>query len=196
MKNRNWRYFDALARHSTVRLVAIASSICILAGCSGKIYTVKNPEFVDGMTEGVLFYGYKPVEKKIILDRIRHAKTGDITHSSYEPSNSAKYCRPQVKKVTVAEPDYNTVYAVKYDPQLFETSKFSVELDKGMLKSVNSESTPGPKSAVESLQGLVDVRSSIQGAVDAADDAAAEIMAANIIGTQPHPTPITCSASK
>ena len=101
-----------------------------------------------------------------------------------------------VKTLKVAVPDYDTLYAIKYDPQLFETSKFSVELENGMLKSVNSESTPGPKTAVEILQGLADVRKSIIGAAEAADDAAADDVKANVIGKQPRSTPITCSASE
>lgn len=178
------------------KLIAIATLIVTLCGCSGRVYTVKNPTFTDGQTEGVLFYGYKPDEMEIVLDRIRHPKTGDISHSSYDASDSEKYCRPVVKTVKVAVPDYDTVYAIKYDPQLFETSKFSVELDNGMLKSVNSESTPGPTGAVELLQGLVDVRGSIIGAIEAADAKAADKMVENIDGTQPASMPITCSASE
>jgi hypothetical protein len=127
------------------------------AGCSGKIYTVRAPEFKNNKTEGVLFYGYKIKEKSLVLDRIRNTKTGEITHSMYEPKDSSKYCAPNIKKQKVVVADYETMYAIKYKPGWFETNKFSVELEKGMLKSVNSESTPGIKNAVESLQGIVDI---------------------------------------
>ena len=134
-----------------------------LYGCSGTVYTVQDPQFKaekegeDKRIKGVLFYGYKPVTKKITLDRIRNLKTGNITHTMYTDPSSPNYCRPATKEVKTIEADYDTVYSVYYEPGLFETNKFSVQLEKGTLKAVNSESTPGLKVAVESLQGLVDV---------------------------------------
>jgi len=179
-----------------MKLLLVGAWVVLLAGCSGKIYTVQTPQFVDGKTEGVLFYGYKAVEKKTVLDRIRHTKTGNITHSMYETPGTAKYCSPQIKLKTVMVADYSTQYAIKYEPGLFETNKFSVELDKGMLKSVNSESTPGLKTAVESLQGLVDISQDIlSGFVNAAEVDSAKAMN-SVLGNAPQSTPIKCSTNQ
>ena len=131
----------------------------LLSACTGKIVTTR----IDGLSvgesvDGVVYYGYKMVEKKSLRDRIRQEKTGEITHSMYEPVNSDKYCEPQVEVEMVAVADYSQPFVVDYKPAFFETRKFSVTLDKGMLSAVNSESTPGPKAAVESLQGLLTAR--------------------------------------
>lgn len=178
------------------KTLTILAALLTLTACSGRIYTVQNPTFVNGQTEGVLFYGYKVREKKVLLDRIRHPKTGNISHSSYVPPRSPEYCRPRIKVVKEVVADFDTLYAIKYDPQLFETSKFSVELDKGMLKSVNSESTPGPKAAVETLQGLVDIRADLIGAVEAAEASSQDTMALNIFGDEPAVQPLPCSTNE
>lgn len=170
--------------------------VLFLTGCAGKIYTVQNPQFDSGKTEGVLFYGYKAVEKKILFDRIRHSKTGDITHSLYEVPGSAKYCAPNVIIKKVYEADYSKTYAIKYEAGLFETNKFGVELDKGILKSVNSESTPGVKTAVESLQGIASLREDIlDGFIRASDSSTQETL--NILqGNSAQATPIKCSTNE
>ena len=91
------------------------------------------------------------------MDRIRHPKTGDITHSMYEDKTSSNYCEPVTQQTTIIEPDYSTMYSIVYEPGWFETNKFGVVLENGTLKSVNSESTPGLKVAVEALGTLVGI---------------------------------------
>jgi len=176
-------------------LIIVIIAILIL-GCTGKIYTVKNPVFKDDKIEGVLFYGYKAKEKKVVMDRIRHPKTGNITHSMYEIPTSKKYCAPSVKIKNIIVADYSTQYAIRYESGLFETNKFSVGLEKGMLKSVNSESTPGIKTAVESLQGLVDIREDILDKFVIASDQSAEKSLNNVMGILPQATPIKCSSNQ
>lgn len=151
-------------KRSMLVLLALA-----LPACSGTIYTVKSPKFDEnGVTEGVLFYGYRMETVKTVLDRIRHKKTGDITHSMYEDPSSSRFCLPQIKETKVAVADYSTQYAIRYDAALFESNKFSVELDKGMLKAVNSESVPGAKTAVDALAGLNVAREDVLNGVAAA----------------------------
>ncbi|ARU57246.1 hypothetical protein OLMES_3205 [Oleiphilus messinensis] len=174
----------------------LISIVVVLSGCAGKIYTVQDPQFENGKTEGVLFYGYKPVEKKVLFDRIRHPKTGNITHSMYEVPGSAKYCAPNVITKKVIEADYSTVYAIKYEAGLFETNKFGVELDKGTLKSVNSESTPGVKTAVESLQGIASLREDILDGFVEASDASAQKTLGILEGAPAQTTPIKCSTNE
>lgn len=167
-----------------------------LLNCTGTIYTVKNPSFDNGQTEGVLFYGYQVVEKKVLLDRIRNLKTGEITHSMYEIPGTSKYCAPNIITKKVVEPDFSTVYAIKYDPAIFETIKFSVELDNGTLKSVNSESTPGHKTAVEALQGVVSISENILGGFIKASDASSLKTLSVIEGKTTQATPIKCSTNE
>lgn len=167
-----------------------------LQACSGTIYTVQSPKFVDGVTEGVLFHGYRMETVKTVLDRIRQSKTGEITHSMYEDPSSPRFCTPRVKETKVAVADYSTQYAIRYKPALFESNKFAVELDKGTLQSVNSESVPGPAAAVESLQGLAGVREDILDGVTKAAEAADDKALQSILGIAPARTPITCTASE
>ena len=174
----------------------ILLSCILISACSGTIYTVKNPQFVDGQTKGVLFYGYKPVEIKVLFDRIRNSKTGDITNSMYAVPNSNGYCSPNVITKKIIEADYDTVYSVKYEPGLFETNKFAVTLEKGTLASVNSESTPGVKTAVESLQGIASLRENIlDGFVKAADGDSDKTLKA-LTGVLAQATPIKCSTNQ
>lgn len=179
-----------------MRILLLMFGSILLVGCSGRIYTVQSPTFVDGKTEGVLFYGYKAIEKKVVLDRIRHPKTGNITHSIYEVPGTGNYCAPQIKVTKVVIADYETQYAVTYEPGLFETNKFSVALDKGMLKAVNSESTPAIKTAVESLQGIAELRENILDGFVKASDTSNEVTINSILGQAPKAAPIKCSSNE
>lgn len=145
-----------------MRILIFIIAIFILNGCSGNVYTVKNPIIESNKKVlGIPFYGYKIQEKTVLLDRIRNPKTGEITHSMYESESSKKYCKPdkRIDKIPVA--DYSQLYYIYYDPAFFESSKFGVTLEKGMLTSINSESTPGPKVAIETLQGIASLREDI-----------------------------------
>ncbi len=179
-----------------MKYVLVGIILISLTACSGTIYTVQNPQFKDGKTEGVLFYGYRSVEKKVLFDRIRHPKTGDITHSIYEQPGSAKYCSPNVIATQVVEADYENVYAIKYKPGWFETNKFSVDLEKGTLKSVNSESVPGVKTAVESLQGLASLREDILDGFVKVSDQSTEKTMSTLQGTTAQATPVKCTTNE
>lgn len=173
-----------------------SAGVLILSGCTGTIYTVKDPVFTNGRTKGVIFYGHKLEEKKTILDRIRNPKTGELTHSMYEKIGTPKYCDPVavVEKIPVA--DYTQMYAIAYDAKWFESRKFSVTLDKGMLSAVNSESTPGPKVAAETLQTLASVREDVlDGYVKQSDKSLMNTLD-NVTGVAPTTLPIRCSESK
>ena len=169
----------------------------LISGCSGTLYTTKNPTITDGEEfKGVLFYGYKVVEKDVLLDRIRHKKTGDITHSIYEIPGTAKYCAPNIVKKKVVEADYDTTYSMRYQPGWFETNKFSVELDNGKLKSVNTESTPGVKTAVESLQGIADIREDILDGFVKESAQSTQKTLDTLSGKTAQKTPIKCSSNE
>ncbi len=177
-------------------MIALVSAV-LLVGCTGKLYTVKNPAFdSNGKTEGILFYGYKMEDKKVLLDRIRHEKTGDITHSAYADKSTPEYCLPVVTVEKVAVADYSQPYAVQYKAALFESRKFGVTLDKGMLASVNSESTPGPKVAVETLQGLATLREDILGGFEKASGNSLLSVTKSLDEGTPKASPIICTASK
>lgn len=98
-------------------LIGLSVVTLMLVGCTGAVVTTKNPTIVDGVPiKGILYYGYKIVEKKGVLDRIRHSKTGEITHSMYEPSSSEKYCEPVVLIEYVPVADYTQPYVIHYEP--------------------------------------------------------------------------------
>ncbi|CRM76413.1 hypothetical protein [Pseudomonas sp. 24 E 13] len=172
--------------------------IPLLTGCSGAVYTVPNPKIdADGRIKGVLVYGYQVVDKKTSLDRIRNPKTGEITHSAYKKKGTSEYCEPDARVDRVAVADYSKPYAVQYDQAWFEAAKFSVTLDKGMLASVGTESTPGPKTAVESLQALASLREDVlNGYVVASSKATNQTMLENFEGVESAETPIRCSSSE
>lgn len=142
-------------------LIAALSTIC-LVGCVGQIYTMENPEAdSQGRIKGVLFYGYQPTIETTTLDRIRHEKTGDITHSAYAAIGSKEYCASVDVKKTIYTADYSKRYAVYYDAAPFEMGKFGVTLDKGMLAGVNAEFTPAPKTITDIASDVVSIRSEV-----------------------------------
>lgn len=181
-----------------MKSIGVFLVIASLYGCNGTIYTVENPKVdSEGRIEGVLVYGYKIVTKNISLDRIRNQVTGEITHSAYKAKGSAEYCEPDMRTENMTVADYSKPYAIQYDAGFFETSKFGVTLDKGMLASVNSESTPGPKTAVESLQALASLREDVlNGFVKASSAASAQSITKNLDGSKPADIPIRCTASE
>lgn len=145
-----------------MKLILVLAYLSVLYGCSGHIYTIKDPIIKPNeKVKGIPFYGHKMENKTVVLDRIRHSKTGDITNSAYENPNSTKYCKPDKRIDKVVVVDYSKPYYIYYEPGLFESKKFGVTLDKGMLVSVNSESTPGAKVAVETLQGIASLREDV-----------------------------------
>ncbi len=178
-----------------ITVIAIVAVAC--AACSGKITTTKREALAPNeVVNGVVYYGYKTEQKKSILDRIRNPKSGEITHTMYERVDSPRYCEPVVAFEVVTVPDYGQIFVINYDAALFEVRKFSVTLDKGMLSSVNSESTPGAKTAVETLQGLATLREDIINGVEKQSDDSDKQTLLNIEGRIPSVTPIKCSAKE
>ena len=136
-----------------------------LSGCSGTIYTYDNP--VDACVEtehgckyaGVLYRPLIPNERRFMHDRILD-NAGKVTHHIFD--SAGKKCRPVVVTVVELIPDPNNQHLITYDAEFFETAKFGVELnDNGTLSKVNSESTPGGKSLVDSLVSLVVTREAV-----------------------------------
>lgn len=114
----------------------------------------------------------------------------------YEVPNSSKYCEPVVVQEKITVPDYESSYVVYYDAGWFEVNKFSVTLDKGMLASVNSESTPGLKTAVDSLQGLASFRDGLINGFEKSADASIEKTLDAVARKTMVAKPIICSASE
>ena len=169
----------------------------LLTGCSGTLYTVKNPQFDENnKMQGVIFYGYKVVSKPVKLDRIINKVTGEISHSIYHPKDSGKYCAPDVKYLEVPVADYAQKYAMMYEPGLFETNTFGVTLSDGKLASVNTSSTPGPKTAVETLQGIASLREDILNGFAEASKNADERAKSFVLGQTNVPPMIKCTHEK
>lgn len=148
-------------------LMALAAS-----GCSGRLYTHTNIEegclLKDGVCKetykGVLYHPLTPQTRKFVRDRILDNE-GNVTHHMH--GGAATKCDPVAMVATVLAPDQRT-HLLQYDSAFFETSKFTVAMfQNGALSSVGTESTPGGKALVESLEILSGFVTGVEG--DAAE---------------------------
>lgn len=122
----------------------------LLTACSGRIYTIADPKpDAQGRIEGVIVYQPKPLVLVIVSTQAQD-KDGKVIGSSDDKS-----CEPVMSFEIVNIPDYARQYAVRYDAALFESNKFSLELDKGVITKINSESTSAAKEALDVFQGIL-----------------------------------------
>jgi hypothetical protein len=77
-------------------------------------------------------------------------KNGNIIGSAAD-----KTCIPLLSYEITTIPDYDRQYSIFYDAALFESKKFSVELDKGVLTKLNNESTSASKDILETVKGII-----------------------------------------
>jgi hypothetical protein len=64
-------------------------------------------------------------------------------------------CKPIRSFEITSITDYTKPYVVGYDPALFESKKFSLELDKGVITKINNESTSAAKEVLDVFQGTL-----------------------------------------
>lgn len=136
-------------------------AILFVTGCTGKFYTVTDIEEACEKRNkaencikynGVFVRPLKPVTERIIRDRILDDK-GNVTH--FINGKGQKECLPLEVEVTKLVADTTNNQIVHYEPGIFETSSFSLELNSdGTIKSVGTSSTHGGKALVESLVAL------------------------------------------
>ena len=113
-----------------------------LVGCTGHLYTVKNPDFPNGKgkTDGVIVY--LPQAWVVTFQTTQFVnKDGKVTNTKCEPIKNYEF---------ITMPDYSTQYAIAYKPGLFESNKFTVKLDEnGVLKEINEEATSAAKETLQ-----------------------------------------------
>ncbi|MBI6616065.1 hypothetical protein YA0729_25315 [Pseudomonas simiae] len=129
--------------------VLIFSVIAVLAGCSGKVIT--HTSCSDNICKGVPFYTMKEVTDRYFYDRILDAD-GKAIRVAGKPSGQD--CIPvevEERKLVVS----STANYIYYDAGIFETSKFSVDLNtNGTISKVSTESTPAIKETAEAIAAL------------------------------------------
>lgn len=135
-----------------MKYVLVVLSIGLLAGCAGKLYTIENPKpDSSGRINGVIVYQPKPMVFVIETTQAQD-KNGNVVGES---ESEEKPCKPVRSFEVVSVPDYTKPYAVGYDAALFESYKFSLELDKGVITKVNNDSTSGAKDVLDVFKGIL-----------------------------------------
>lgn len=123
-------------RYLLVVLVVVLAML--MTGCVGSIYTEMGPTVVKGTPfKGVLTYQPIPV-------RITYATYQLVAGTPKAVVGTApNACTPVQTEKVERMPDYSTPYRVYYEPGFLESGKFSMTLEQGVLKTFNSEYTPG-----------------------------------------------------
>lgn len=121
------------------KIILSITVILSLSGCTGKLYTIVNPDLpTDGNTtekkiEGILTYSEVDVielyETTILVDEKGTVKSG-------------QKCIPEKTIKFSTRVDYSNPKIVVYEAGLFEYNTFKINLEKGVLTSVNTESNP------------------------------------------------------
>jgi hypothetical protein len=133
-----------------MKYILVVLSFALLAGCAGQLYTIENPKpDASGRINGVIVYQPKPMVFVIETTQAQD-KNGNVVGESDE-----KTCKPVKSFEVVSVPDYTKPYAVGYDAALFESYKFSLELDKGVITKVNNDSTSGAKDILDAFKGIL-----------------------------------------
>lgn len=124
--------------------------LVLLTGCVGKVYTVVDPKPDPfGRIEGVIVYQPKLLVLEFETTHLQD-KDGQVIGSSDKGT-----CKPIPSYEVTSVPDYGKQYAVVYHAALFESKKFSVELDKGVLTKLNNESTSAAKDVLDVVKGII-----------------------------------------
>lgn len=133
-----------------MRHIIVILIIGLLAGCAGKVYTVINPEpDSNGRIDGVIVYQPKPLIFVIETTQAQD-KNGNVVGRSDDES-----CIPVESFEVSSIPDYTKPYAIGYETALFESKKFSLELDKGVVTKINNESTSVAKDVLDVFQVIL-----------------------------------------
>ena len=123
------------------KLLTILFLFSFLSGCSGKLYTIINPDLpADGETKkirGIVVYNSVNVieiyQNRILVDESSGNQIGTADTGECNPVYISKFS---------TRTDYSNPSVIVYEPGPFETNKFGVTLESGVLKSVNTESDP------------------------------------------------------
>jgi hypothetical protein len=142
-------------KHYVVLMILI-----LLTGCAGNLYTYVDPEpDSNKRIKGVVVYQPRTLTLKYETTHFQD-ESGKIIGSSDEGK-----CVPIPSYEIIYAPDYGKRYTIFYDAGPFETKKFSLELDKGVLTKLNYESTSTAKEALDVLQGILGTAKEIAGTI-------------------------------
>lgn len=129
---------------------AVLVILILFAGCVGKVYTVVDPKpDSHGRIEGIITYQPRTLIMEYKTTHLQDAK-GKIIGSAADGT-----CEPISSYEIIYAPDYGKKYAIVYDAALFESKKFSLELDNGVLTKLNNESTSVAKEALDVVKGMI-----------------------------------------
>lgn len=147
-------------RRTVVSLVATLA--VTLPACANKFYTAKLGPDLDversasgkrKEIDGVLVYPPKRVRLDYELTAFTDA-AGNVLATSDGALGGR--CLPQQKIEYVTQPDYSQPHALRHVPSPFASGSLKVELENGMIKSVNSESDPQLDETISALATLTE----------------------------------------
>lgn len=125
-------------RSPTLVLAVVALAA---AGCTGHVETQKLSDAAMTNTEkrlpGIVYY--QPAlfaEKSLKTTLIVNGKPAGSS------ADSPPACMPVAFEKVVTLPDLKNPYLIAYEAALFETNKFGVSLNNGMLAAVNADPAP------------------------------------------------------
>lgn len=78
-----------------------------------------------------------------------------IVLKTYDSKDPDKQCTPRIETKLVVRTDYSKPYQLFYSPGLLEKYIFKTEFDSGVLKSVNTESTPDRGETIKNIATAV-----------------------------------------
>jgi hypothetical protein len=157
-----------------MRFLTLIMCIALIAGCSGQIYTIVDPESEDSKKiKGVITYLPQPLVLVYETTQL-HDKDGNVIGKAEDGS-----CLPVELYEIVSIPDYTKKYAVVYEPGLFETNKFGLELDKGVVTKINTESSSVAKESLAVIQSILGTAKELKGLYAKEDAARMAVPACN-----------------
>jgi hypothetical protein len=132
----------------------------LFTGCAGNLYTYVDPKpDHHGRIKGVIVYQPRTLVLEYQTTHFQD-ESGKIAGSSDEGK-----CIPIPSYEIIDAPNYGKMHTIYYDASPLETKKFSVELEKGILTKVNSESTSAAKEALDVVQGIIGTAKEIAGTI-------------------------------
>ena len=135
--------------------IIVLFTIFAVAACSGNLYTAKNGA-ENEREAGV--YVYPPAAFVDIYEKTTFVtKEGVLLASKagVDMNGEKIKCVPETFQKFVIRPDYQNPSRIFYSPGILEENTFGVELEQGMLKSVNTTSKPDRGQTLKAVSDTV-----------------------------------------
>ncbi|UOK36824.1 hypothetical protein MJP36_20225 [Pseudomonas palleroniana] len=148
------------------RILLVTGVSQILTGCSGHIYVMNSDQAAQKFgseNEKTRYVGvpFSPLRERIYTyyqDRILD-KDGKVIKifTGTDADTAATACDPvKIQEAQIAaDVDPRNIKYISYEPGIFETSNFGVELENGAISKVTSSSTPGVKVVADAASTIV-----------------------------------------